>query len=120
MSPKLENFREAFTPPTSGILHLCECEKVYFDSQDPGCFEPGELERLRSNPNAIELDKATGGVCFEGYDYCYDCTCWHERAMKIIAFLDNHAYGIAEYLSLERKRKFDEANASPVVTGEEQ
>jgi hypothetical protein len=116
MSPKLENFRQAFSPPFSSIRVLCHCETTYYDSQDEGCFEPGELDSLRANPKAVELDRGTGWVIFEGKEHCWDCACWHERAEKLIAWIDSHAEGIADYLSRERKRKFDEAERSPVVT----
>ncbi len=116
MSPKLENFREAFSPPMGTIRALCHCGKTYYDSQDEGCFEPGELEDLRANPEAVELDCGTGFVNFEGKEYCWHCTCWHERAMKLIAWIDSHSYGVADYLTRERTRKFDDAESSPIVT----
>ncbi len=119
MNPKLENFREAFSPPFGTVRALCECGKTYFDTQYKGCFEPGEFEALMSNPNAVPLDCGIGYVNFEGKQYCWNCDCWHERAMKLIGWIDNHAYGIADYLSRERKRKFDEAEHSPIVMGEE-
>jgi hypothetical protein len=38
----------------------------------------------------------------EGRYYVDGCTCWHERAKKIIGFLIHHDEAIAEFLTLEK------------------
>jgi hypothetical protein len=117
MTHKLENFREAFSPPFGTIVVLCECGTIYFDAQDSSCFEDGQLEGYLANPKAVAVSEGTGWVNFEGNQYCWHCTCWHTRAEKIMGFIDAHANGIAGYLTRERKRRFEEANSSPVVQG---
>jgi len=114
---KFENFERAFRAGVSGPRHTCECGITYFDTYNTGySWEDGEFEALERLPTAKPLDHAVGIIEFEGKQYVDGCTCWHDRAKRLITFFDYHAEGIAEYLSLEKARKTAEAARSPVVT----
>jgi hypothetical protein len=115
MSDKLLNFERAFSTRTAGCRRRCECGKEYYDAQQSYDWEEGELEKLEADPKAIPLEYSSGDLIFEGYHYVNACECWHERAQMIMRFLDGHAAQIAEYLTLEKKRKQAIADASPIV-----
>ena len=112
-----DNFERAFRPGVAGCLGRCECGVVYYDAYNRGYdWNEGEFDALEADPKAIGLDHAVGYVEFEGRRYVDGCTCWHERAKRVIAFLQGHAGQIAEFLSLEKARKTREAEQAPVVT----
>lgn len=116
MTPELENFERAFSSGSAGCRRTCNCGKEYFDNHNGGYdWEDGELEKLLASKNSIALDYAPGDIDFEGRYYVDACTCWHERAEHIMRFIDAHAHKIAEYLTLEKKRKQAQADYSPVV-----
>jgi hypothetical protein len=112
----LESFERAFSGHTAGCRRKCECGRTYYDNANSNVYdwEDAELEQLRAS-DAVPLDYAPGDITFEGRIYVDGCTCWHDRARRIIAFIDGHAHAIAEYLTLEKKRKQAEAVASPLV-----
>lgn len=111
-----DSFERAFRGRVNGCRRTCACGIEYWDAHNTGYdWEEGEIEALRSDPNARALDYAVGLVEFEGRYYVDGCTCWHERAKRIASWLDAHAGAIAEYLSLERERKVRAADAAPVV-----
>lgn len=112
-----ENFERAFRAKVAGCRGRCECGIEYYDAYNRGySWEEGELDALEADPNAKALDYAVGYVEFEGRRYVDGCSCWHERAQRLIAFLQGHAGQIAEFLSLEKARKTREAEQAPVVT----
>lgn len=115
MSHKMENFERAFSDHTSGCRRQCNCGKTYFDAHN-GCYdwEEGELEALESGAG-IPLEHSVGDISFEGRTYVDGCDCWHPRAKQIMAFIDQHAREIAEYLTLEKARKQWEADHAAVV-----
>jgi predicted dehydrogenase len=113
---QFENFERAFRGGVSGCRRDCECGIEYWDSYNGGYdWGEGEVESLMNNPKAKALDHAVGIVEFEGCVYVDGCTCWHERARKIIAWMVHHDEAIAEFLSLEKERKQREANRAPTV-----
>lgn len=113
---KLENFERAFSDCTGGCRRTCNCGTEYYDGYNSGySWEDGEMDGLRSNKNAVGLDYAPGDISFEGKNYVDACNCWHVRANKIMGFIDGHAQQIAEYLTLEKKRKQAIADNAPVV-----
>ena len=115
-NPKLENFARAFSNNSGGCRSVCACGKEFYDNYNRGySWEPGELETLNADPEAIALDYSVSEIEFEGKTFCADCGCWHERALQIIAFIDSHSRHIAEWLTLEKKRKQVLADHSPVV-----
>ena len=111
-----ENFERAFRARVAGCRGRCECGIEYFDTYNGGySWEEGEFEALQTDVKAKGLDHAVGYVEFEGRRYVDACTCWHERAKRLIAVLHGHAAEIAEFLSLEKARKQREAENAPVV-----
>lgn len=87
----------------------------FYNSDGGWDFDEGELDKLHADPNAKDLDYAVPFVEFEGTVYVADCTCWHERAERILAFLDDHAIQVANYLMAERQRKIKEASRVPLI-----
>ena len=115
MRTKLENFKEVFSSHSSGCRRRCHCGKEYYDPDGVWDWEEGELEALEKNKRAIPLDYSPGDIFFNGSKYVDACECWHKRAIDFMSTLDEHAHEIAEYLSLEKKRKQEIADQSPVV-----
>ena len=112
---KLESFTDAFDENTGSCRRTCACGREFFDGYNNYDWCEGEIEKLREDPNATELGHSVGAIDLEGRSYMLDCECWHERAKRIINWLDANAEQVAAYLTLEKKRKLDEANNSPVV-----
>jgi len=112
---KIENFETAFHDNSGHCSLMCACGKTYYNEDGGWDWQEGELEKLHNDKNAINVDCSVGGVQFEGAEYANVCDCWHKRAEKIIKFIDAHAYSIAEYLTLEKKRKQLIADSSPIV-----
>lgn len=94
-------FFKAFTLPVGNCRATCNCGKIYYNSTGGWDFTDNELKELRENQFAIDLDYSVSFVGFEGSVYVYDCSCWHERALKIQSFLDGHSEQIADYLNGE-------------------
>lgn len=115
MSEKLENFERAFSGHSAGCRRRCDCGRQYYDGVQGYDWEEGELEALEADSEAVRLEYAPGDLMFEGAQYVDACDCWHKRAEQIMRFIDGHAVQIAEYLTLEKKRKQATADASPVV-----
>lgn len=104
-------FEEAFSDSVGTYMASCACGKTYYNPDSTWSWEDGELERLEADPKAIAIDHAVGYVTFEGVTYINACDCWHERAERIMAFLDEHASEIATYLNEERARRIREAES---------
>lgn len=119
MSASFDAFERAFRGGVSGFRRTCECGIEYWDGYNSGYdLEDGEaeqLEKMRLEGRARSLPHSVGVVEFEGRYYVDGCDCWHPRAERVIQFLNEHAVAIAEYLTLEKKRKQREAEAAPVV-----
>lgn len=112
----MESFTDAFDSRVSGCRRECACGREYWDNYNSGYdWDEGELERLAANPNATPLGYAVSSIEFEGTSYVWDCPCWKPRAKRIVAFLLNHDNEIAAFLTAERKRRQQEATASPTV-----
>ena len=112
---KLESFERAFHAGTSGCTRACNCGRVFYDVENSYDWEDGELERLEANPEATALDYSVGDIRIGGVDYVADCDCWHEKASDMMRWIDGNAHQIAQYLTLEKKRKRHEAEVAPVV-----
>ncbi len=115
MNIKLENFERAFSSGTGGCVRTCNCGVRFYDNDGSYDWEEGELDGLRADPTARALEHTVGDISFEGKEYVDACDCWHERALKLMDWIDGHAYKVADYLTLEKKRKQEEADRSPVV-----
>jgi hypothetical protein len=88
----LEIFERAFSDRTAGCARQCNCGVQFY-----------------------ALEWAVGTVYFEGKFYVPDCSCWHERAKAIIAFMHHHDDQIADFLSLEKTRLEFLAKHAPTV-----
>lgn len=113
----LANFEHAFNHGGTQ-LGTCECGKSYFDNANDWC-DPSEYGRTiddyRDDENYIPVDGSFGYVYFEGKEYVNACNCWHERAGKIMQFIDTHNRAIADYLNLEKKQALEVARMMPGV-----
>lgn len=117
--PSDKSFEDAFSDRTGSCRGQCECGREFWDSYNSGYdWEDGEVEALEKNPAVTGLDYAVGFVAFEGRRFVYDCSCWQARARRIIAFLGGHDHAIADFLTLEKKRRQRAADHSPTVDAE--
>lgn len=100
----------------SGPVSECECGKLYWDAYNTGySWSDGEEESLRSNPNATSVPHGVEKILLEGHIYCMDCTCWHPRAERIIAWLREHQEQIGQWYALEKRRLKAAMEAVPSV-----
>lgn len=114
MKTKMENFEQGFADGAGTISAQCHCGRSFYEARGLG-FEVGELEKLEADPKATALEWGASFMSFEGTTYVMDCSCWKERAARLMAFIDSHAHKIAKYLKLEKERKTAEASASAEV-----
>jgi hypothetical protein len=112
----LRSFEDAFSDHGGSCRRQCRCGKEYFNPCGTWDWAEGELEKLCNDKESISLSHSVGGVVFEGTYYVEDCNCWHERAKRIMAFLDAHKDEIAAYFVSEKKRLHAEAEAIPAIT----
>lgn len=113
---EFEQFEEAFDMHCVGPSRQCNCERVFWDSQNSGYdWEEGEKERLAANPKATAVPYGVQMIAIEGRYYCMDCNCWHERAKRVEEFLRDHQQQIGEWFRLEKKRLLSAAAEVPVV-----
>lgn len=115
---QLENFMRAFDNHIGSCRASCACGREFYNSDDIGCFEHGELEKLEAS-NATNLNHCVGYVEFEGSQYVSDCDCWHPRAAKIIKWLGFMGGRVAEFLTMEKRRLEKVAADAPVVVSVE-
>lgn len=116
----INSFEESFEGDHSSMMKECACRTVFYNYQSEGVdWEEGELEALESNQNTIGLDHYIGVVSFEGKEYVMHCGCWHERARRVMQFIDSHSHSIARYINAEKKRKLAEAEAMPEIDRED-
>lgn len=110
MDIRFESFKKAFSSD-EGLRHVfCCCGKQYHDPYDMHMGET-ELEFLEEDGVSLSVLPNEGlfTISFEGKTYASACNCWHERAEKIMGFLDTHHSQIASYLNFERKRRIESA-----------
>lgn len=102
---QLENFERAFSTNSGSCRRTCECGVIYYNPE-PGAWtwEEGELEALETNPKAISVGYAIGGVIVDGTEYADACSCWHKKAERIIDWLDNYTPHLKKWYELERQR----------------
>lgn len=109
-----EMFERAFSPGIGSCVGTCECGRQFYDSYGSYSWEENEIEELQK-AGAESLAYSVSYVEFEGKTYCSNCDCWHNRADKIINFIESHGHGIAGYLTLVKERKTKLAELSPTV-----
>ncbi len=116
MIPELENFERAFSTNSSGIVRDCRCGTTFYKDDSMEHWEIGEFERLERNPKAKRVAWNVATLRFGGQEYVIDCPCWHEPAIKCIAWLNAHGPMVADWFALEKKRKLADAEKAPVIT----
>jgi hypothetical protein len=101
---QMEIFERAFSSKFSGCRRQCACGKeFYHDCAGAWDWNEGELEALRADPSATALDYTPGGVMIYGVEHCNACTCWLEKAQRIITWLEGNVPHITEYLRLKKE-----------------
>ncbi len=115
MNENLQNFREAFRAGGSSCYEQCGCGREFYNLDGDWDDDYESLVQLQEDPDAKAMDHDIGFIEFEGREYVFDCDCWHERAKKIVAFIDTHDYEIAKYLSLKKERLKWIANSASTV-----
>ena len=110
----MTSFENAFSDRAGSSRLTCACGREFYNDDSSWSWDEGELEALQEDPEATELDWSIGRLTFEGVTYAMDCDCWHERAERIMRFIDSHGHKIVDYLREEKARKVREAEISPV------
>jgi len=108
------NFEQAFSTHGSAAVEDCHCGKTFFNPDGGWDWEPGELERLQAS-DATHLPYGVETIQAEGRRYVTDCDCWQERAKLLMAWIDGHGSRIAEYLLLEKERRWQEYEDAPIA-----
>lgn len=101
---QFENFEKAWGTRSAGCYEYCACGRVFYDVENSYDWNEGEMDQLRANPNAFARSYGIERVNIDGVIYASDCDCWHEKATRIINWLDVNRYNLKEYFELERKR----------------
>lgn len=114
MLMNIETFEDAFDIGVGSCRAECDCGKEFYCPDFGADWDEGELDHLEKI-GATSLDCSVSYVVFEGTQYVMQCECWHERAKKIMGFLDDHNYQIAKYINKEKQRLIDEANRMPTI-----
>lgn len=107
-------FRDAFRSNHGGCRGTCQCGAEFYNPEGGWDWEEGELEKLEKS-NAQALEWTVGFIDMEGKEFVADCSCWHPRAGQIVKWLRADGYGIARFLSLDKKRMEAEAKFAPTV-----
>lgn len=110
---KIAQFEKAFSGDTSGSTRECACGKFYYNPDGSWDWDEGELERLEAT--GIVSEYAIGNVFIDGVEYCDCCDCWHEKALLVMAFIDNNVYAITRYITAERARLERMAQSYPKI-----
>lgn len=110
-----QQFEEAFVDDKGRCKVTCHCGATYYNNFDYIEWEDGELEEMEASDKAFGVSHFIGTLTLEGRQYVDCCDCWLKHAEKVMNFIDDHARAIATYLTLEKKRKQEEADKSPVV-----
>ena len=98
-----DSFLEAFREMNAAAdRHTCACGHEYYHE---AAMDDTDRTTLEDDANATPLEYAVSFVQFGAKLYVEQCTCWHEHARKVIAFLDHYALQISCYQGLERLRK---------------
>ena len=112
----MECFKEAFSPNVGLCRHTCECGTTYYDDFNNIDWEEGELEALEKDGNSISIDHSIGILSVHGKEYCWDCNCWHDYAWRVINFINDHRFQVADFINRLTKVRRDEASREPEVT----
>jgi len=111
---KILRFADAFVVQ-SGCRHMCKCGRIFYEPHGGWDWTDGEIEALSVDSKATSIDHPVGLFHFEGADYVWDCTCWHKRMERVVAWVDAHSTEIAKYLNAEKKNAELKASLMPTV-----
>ena len=111
---KIEICEEAFSCHAGHSCFSCNCGKVFYNSNGGWDWEEGHLEELEKS-NAIDLDYAVEDLTFEGQYFCKDCSCWHDRALRIFNFLMAHNRQIVDLFKAAKKLEQKKVDAIRVI-----
>lgn len=111
----IESFKEAFDIGAISCRGICECGRVYYNSDGGWDWEENELELLETDNNAFDLDCGIAVVKFMNKEFIYQCDCWFNVADKFMQIIDNHAFQIAQYLKFEKVRLQEIVDSMPTV-----
>lgn len=111
----IESFKEAFSTGSGGCRRQCACGVQFYNSEGGWDWEEGELEELEADKTSRDIDCTVAEVEFDHLEYVYQCDCWHERAQKVMEYIDDHSHSIAQYLKLEKIRMQSEVDNMPTL-----
>lgn len=111
---KLETFEEIWAAGAAGCVNTCHCGKTYYDRANSYDWEDGEFEELEADLSIIALEHAVTLLDLDGQLYVMDCECWHDKAERIMNWLDANAERIGNYFRLEKIRRIAEAENLPI------
>lgn len=101
---RIKIFEQAFRSPRSSMQETCGCGRIFFDFANSWDWEDGEQEALLENPNATALLYSVECVSIDGKEYVIDCDCWHEKATRIMGWIDAHDDQLVEFFKLDKER----------------
>ena len=112
--PPSEEFNEAldrFWSRGSIYAECGHCHRVFFNSEDRGCFEEGELDELRKkaeeDPDTyIEVDYSIPHGILNGSEYVTGCPCNYAKFVEDV--FDRYAELAIRYFTNKLKSKVDE------------
>jgi hypothetical protein len=114
-SDKLDNFIVAFRGGISSCRMTCACGKEFFDIEGDWDWEDGELDELHADPNATPVNGSVSEIEINHNTYVTDCNCWHDKAEKMVNFMDSQAIRIRDYFAAEKRRLLRAAEECPVI-----
>jgi hypothetical protein len=97
--PKLpsERFEDAFDDGVGWSRVTCQCGQTYYNSDGGWDWEDGELEALRKDPKATDVDYSVSEMTVNGKTYVTGCPCTAEL-VRVENFIRAYRYKIAAYL----------------------
>lgn len=113
----LQNWEDTFTRHSSSCWVRCECGTQYYNSDGSWDWDEGELDGLRADANAFDVDYGISIIAFNGKEFANPCDCWKPVALRVIGFLDSHMDGLREFIEKERLRRLAAKKADSFVLG---
>ena len=107
-----EIFEEVFNSRVGGCVRDCACGQTYYDDYNDYDWEPGELENLKENSNAIPFDYSISTMSINNEEIVIGCDCG--RAKKYEEFILRHAEQLAEYLNKKAEALKEKAESIKV------
>ena len=112
-----ELFEEAFSCHMSSQIGTCDCGRVFWDGHNTGYdWHKGQQDELIADQNATRVDWGVEYVEIFGAMYCQDCSCWQDKAQRIIDWLRDNQEQVGRFFQLEKKRLLNAAGRVPEVS----